>query len=56
MISAEIDAMYRAAEAEFDQGETAMLVPPLQIMGVIDHLRRCERLRVEAGAYDQLAD
>lgn len=56
MTGAEIEALYRAADDEFNQGETAMLVPPIQIMGLIDQLRRCERQRVEAGAYDQLAD
>lgn len=56
MSPAEIDAIYRTAEAEFNAGEETMLVVPLVLMGLIEDLRRCERLRAEAGAYDQLAD
>lgn len=52
----DLDALYRAANAEFDKGEELMLVTPLAIIGLVDDLRRSERLRAEVGAYDQLAD
>lgn len=56
MTGAEIAALYRSAEAEFDKGEEAMLITPIALMGLVEALQRCERQRAESGAYDQLAD
>lgn len=52
----EIEALYRSADQEFNQGEPIMLVPPIQVMALVEQLRRCERQRAEAGMYNQLAD
>lgn len=52
----DLDLLYRAANQEFDKGEELMLVTPLAIIGLVDDLRRSERLRHEAGRYDLVSE
>lgn len=56
MTPAEIDLLYRAADAEFNASETAMLVAPAALLALIDQLHRCERQRYEAGRYDIVSE
>lgn len=56
MTPAEIDALHAQAEAEFNANEPAMLIAPLAVIGLIEQLRRCERVRAETESYDQLSD
>lgn len=56
MTPAEIDAILASAEAEFNSGESAMLIAPLALIGLIERLQGCERRLAAVESYDELHD